>query len=100
MEMPTEAVSTLSNTEWGALLVLSIVASSVIIYALIKYIRHLNQEYAILYEKRLEDVNSLHNKAHDSLKKSQGLMGETSRGFEEVRHALAEVKRMISERSE
>jgi len=100
MEIPTEAVRTLSSTEWGALLVLTIAVSSVIVYTLVKYIRQLNQEYATLYDKRLEDVNNLHNKAYESLNKSQDLMAETSQGIEETQRALAEVKRMISEGSD
>lgn len=90
MEVPTEAVNTLSDTAWGAIWIITVVSMGSAITYLTVYIRSLNRMMREIGEKRTQD-------AKDSATESQKLVRELLEAMNKSVRAVDDLGRKVCE---
>lgn len=93
MEVPTETVKSLSDTAWGAILVLTTTGMSAAIVCMWFYIRSLTKQLTELSEKRVEDVNELHDKSQKVQSEAVEMVNKATRAIEDLQRKVCDSNR-------
>jgi hypothetical protein len=95
MEVPTDAVRTLSGTEIGAILVLMTFAFGTVIVFMARYIRALTKQIADLSEARVRDMWEWGEKAQALLRESLSMVNSATDTIEDQRRKVCELNREV-----
>lgn len=93
-----EAVSTLSGTAFGAIIVLMAVGFSAGFVMMARYIRQLTKQLMEISEKRIQDANDLHEKSQKILIESMEMTNKASRALEDHRKKICTLDTNCGER--
>lgn len=95
MEVPTEAVRTLSGTELGAIIVLMCFAFGTVIVLMARYIRALTKQISDLSEARVKDMQEWSEKAQALLRESLSMVNTATDTIEDQRRKVCELNREV-----
>lgn len=95
MEVPTDAVRTLSGTELGAILVLMTFVFGTVIVFMARYIRSLTKQISDLSEARVKDMHEWGEKAQALLRESLGAVNSATDTIEDQRRKVCELNREV-----
>jgi len=93
MEIPHEAVRTLSDTAWGAIWITTVVCMGSAITYLVVYIRSLNRTINSLGEKRTQDAKDNSEAAQRLVREALEAVGKATRAIEELHRTVGDANR-------
>lgn len=93
MEIPQEAVRTLSDTAWGAIWITTVVSMGAAITYLVIYIRTLNKTINSLGEKRTQDAKDNAEAAQKLVREALEAVGKATRAVEDLNRTVGDSNR-------
>jgi len=96
MQVPTEAVNTLSDTAWGAILILTVFVMGSFLTYLMLQVRTLNRELVKVADKRTEDARSMYEQAQALARESLTVVEKATHTTEGLGYKINEVTRALS----
>jgi uncharacterized protein HemX len=98
MEGASEAVTTLSGTAFGAIIVMMAVGFSAAFVMMAKYIRQMHKEMMDLAESRVKETEKWSEKSQELLRESMNMIHQATEALEDHREKICEMDRNCTER--
>jgi uncharacterized protein HemX len=100
MELPTEAVNTLSTTTWGAILVLTVSVMMGVIVYLARLVRTLNVQQMQLANARTEDAKQAADKSNEVLDRAVQALVQATSALDTLKSKVCEMRSEFKEELE
>ncbi len=95
MEIPQEAVNTLSDTAWGAILILTVSIMGGFITYLMLYVRSLNRTIVEIGDKRTADAKEMYEGAQKMARESLETVNKACRAIDDLGRKITELTGLI-----
>jgi predicted Holliday junction resolvase-like endonuclease len=96
MELPTEAVNTLSDTAWGAIWIITVVVMGSVIASLSFYIRSLNRTIVSISNDRTNDAKEMYESSQKLTRESLMTVDKACRAIDDLGGKITNVESAIS----
>lgn len=96
MELPTQAVNTLSDTAWGAIWVITVACMGTVITTLSLYVRSLNRTILEITDKRTNDAKEMYEASLKLTRESLTTVDKACKSINDLGAKMQNVENAIS----